>query len=172
MKGSGRAVLYLDFDGVLHHENVWWHPRLGPYFPSHPHTDSKLFEHVPLLEQLLAPHPDICIVLSTTWVRRYGCSHAGKQLGPRLRQRVIGATFHSRMHDQKFEEMPRGVQVTRDVLRRKPGDWIALDDTDEGWSPIAQGHYIQTHPERGIADPDVLSAFKTRLARISNREQP
>ncbi len=26
-KGAGALVLYLDFDGVLHHENVLWHPK-------------------------------------------------------------------------------------------------------------------------------------------------
>lgn len=29
--GRGELILYLDFDGVLHHENVLWHPRKGPY---------------------------------------------------------------------------------------------------------------------------------------------
>jgi hypothetical protein len=29
--GEGALILYLDFDGVLHHENVLWHPRKGVY---------------------------------------------------------------------------------------------------------------------------------------------
>lgn len=31
MKGTNELVLYLDFDGVLHHENCLWHPKLGDY---------------------------------------------------------------------------------------------------------------------------------------------
>lgn len=32
LKGTGAKVLYLDFDGVLHHKDVWRHPRRGLYF--------------------------------------------------------------------------------------------------------------------------------------------
>ena len=171
MKGTGKLVIYLDFDGVLHHENVWWHPSLGPYFPSHPPTESKLFEHVPLLEQLLEPYPEICIVLSTSWVRRYGCAQAAKNLGPRLRQRVAGATFHSRMNEQEFSELPRGQQVWSDVKRRKPRDWIALDDCPDGWPLEATERFIKTHSELGIAEPLVLETFKACLELMSKKEQ-
>ena len=30
-KGAGELIVYLDFDGVLHHENCLWHPKRGPY---------------------------------------------------------------------------------------------------------------------------------------------
>ena len=29
LSGHGGLLLYLDYDGVLHHENVLWHPRMG-----------------------------------------------------------------------------------------------------------------------------------------------
>jgi len=31
LRGLEGTVLYLDFDGVLHHEDVWWLPRRGAY---------------------------------------------------------------------------------------------------------------------------------------------
>lgn len=31
VKGLGQPILYLDFDGVLHPEHCYWHPRKGPY---------------------------------------------------------------------------------------------------------------------------------------------
>lgn len=51
LRGHDGTVLYLDFDGVLHHEDVWWHPRRGVYIRTPGH---QLFEHVPLLEEVLA----------------------------------------------------------------------------------------------------------------------
>lgn len=30
VKGLGLPILYLDFDGVLHPEYCYWHPRKGP----------------------------------------------------------------------------------------------------------------------------------------------
>ena len=129
--GRNGLILYLDFDGVLHHENVLWHPRLGAYLSAP--EGYTLFQHALLLEQLLEPYPEVRIVLSTSWVRRYGCSRTAKNLRPSLRARVIGATFHSRMEKEPFLAAPRGMQVWSDVLRRKPRDWLALDDDYLHW---------------------------------------
>ena len=69
--GRGKLVLYLDYDGVLHHENVLWHPKIGAYLSAP--EGFVLFQHAELLERVLEPYPDICIVLSTSWMRSYGC---------------------------------------------------------------------------------------------------
>ena len=107
--GRGAPVLYLDFDGVLHHENVLWHPKKGAYLNAPP--GHQLFQHVDLLAELLRPYPDLRIVLSTAWVIRYGYRRTAKRLPPTLRQRVIGSTFHSTMEPESFQGLPRGKQV-------------------------------------------------------------
>jgi len=76
------------------------------------------------------------------------------------------------MHRAEFQyEKQRGEQVYEDVMRRRPRDWIALDDSTEGWTPESAGHYIQTDPYEGIAEPQVLEALTARLALLSKREQ-
>ena len=71
--------------------------------------------------------------LSTSWVRRYRYSKTSNRLLPSLRARVVGATFHGRMNERDFAELPRGRQVLADVLRRKPARWLALDDDAADW---------------------------------------
>lgn len=164
LSGHGELLLYLDYDGVLQPDRVYWHSHVGFYL-SDP-GDDKLFQHAPLLESLLAPYPKVRIVLSTTWVRRLGTAKAAKELRPALRQRVIGATFHSRMNEEAFSKVPRGMQVWADVQRRKPADWLALDDDDRGWPPESTGKFIKTHFQRGISDPTVLATFKERLEQL------
>jgi hypothetical protein len=164
LSGQGGLLLYLDFDGVLHHHDVWWHELVGPYMRAP--EEYKLFQHLPLLETTLAPYPRVGIVLSTSWVRRYGCAKAAKQLGPRLRQRVIGATFHSRMREDLFTALPRGKQVWDDVQRRKPKDWIALDDDSNGWPSESDNKFIQTHDIDGISHPEVLARLKAALEQL------
>lgn len=161
MRGFGELVLYLDFDGVLHHENVLWHPRVGAYLSAP--EGYVLFQHAELLEQLLAPYPRVQIVLSTTWVRRYGCTKSAKNLRPALRSRVVGATFHSRMNQDEFAVMPRGMQVWQDVVRRKPRAWLALDDDSEGWPTEHAHRHVLTHMYEGLSDPEVLATFKAKL---------
>ncbi len=165
MKGTGQFVLYLDIDGVLHHENCLWHPRRGAYLVA-PERYS-LFQHVGLLEQMLEPYPQVQIVLSTSWVLRYGCSATTKRLPPALQARVIGATFHSRhMRDDDFLYLPRGQQVFEDVLRRRPREWLALDDNEEGWPREHAHRHVHTHMYEGISDPDVQAEFQRKLKEM------
>lgn len=163
-KGAGQLALYLDFDGVLHHENVLWHPKKGAYLCAPPQYT--LFQHADLLVSLMAPYPDIKIVLSTSWVRSYGCANTAKRLPIELRRRVIGATFHSQMDEPLFVDTPRGVQVWRDVVRRNPKDWLALDDDHADWPTWCLNNYIQTHEHEGIGDPAVLRRIKDKLATL------
>jgi hypothetical protein len=167
MKGTGELVLYLDYDGVLHHENVLWHPRIGAYLSAP--DGYVLFQHSELLEQILAPYPQVHIVLSTTWVRRYGCTKAAKNLLPALRSRVIGATFDPRWSAAKLGEYwdaPRGVQVWSDVLRRKPRDWLALDDDWRQWPTNCLEKYVRTHAHAGLSDPAVQAEFREKLQEM------
>ena len=130
-QGRNQCVLYLDYDGVLHHESVYWKPKVGAYIEAE--GNFTLFEHSQLLADVLAPYPDLKIVLSTSWARQYGCSKASKRLIPALRERVIGSTFHTGMDKHLFQQAARGAQVWADVSRRQPKAWIALDDDHFDW---------------------------------------
>lgn len=160
IRGTDQVVLYLDFDGVLHHEDVWWHPRRGVYVNT---PGYQLFEHVPLLEEVLAEFPEVKIVLSTSWVRYQRFSGSAKRLSPFLRERVIGATFHTRMSRSGFENLPRGIQVLNDVARRRPRHWVALDDDVENWVPEYRDFLIPCDKVLGISAPGVLDALRQRL---------
>lgn len=125
------TVLYLDFDGVLHDSEVWFNPKRGAYIDT---SGRSLFEWAPILEQLLEPHPDISIILSTSWVRVRSFNRAKYSLPTPLRDRIIGATFNrGTMQSEDFELLTRAEQILRDVRRRRPQSWFAIDDDDLGW---------------------------------------
>ena len=159
--------MFLDFDGVLHHENVLWSRHIGAHLSAP--AGYVLFQHCDLLIELLEPYPQIQIVLSTSWARVYGCAKAAKMLPPKLRIRVIGATWHSRMDKVLFMQKSRGEQVWSDVGRRKPRDWLALDDDYENWPTHCIDNYIRTNPTEGISDPVVLALLRTKLAEMFTR---
>jgi HAD domain in Swiss Army Knife RNA repair proteins len=162
-RGQGSTVLYLDFDGVLHHENVWWHRRRGAYVNM---PGCRLFEHSHLLERTLSSFPEVRIVLSTSWVRVRSYSLAVKRLSPGLQQRLIGATFHSRMNRNDFEALPRGTQILNDVSRRRPLHWLALDDDAEGWASEYRHCLIHCDGALGISAPGVLDELHAHLSLI------
>ncbi|MBK1683114.1 HAD domain-containing protein [Rhodoferax fermentans] len=155
-------ILFLDFDGVLHHENVRISNGSGPFLVAPERY--QLFQHAELLAQLLAPYPQVQIVLSTSWAVHYGVAKAAKRLPPELQARVIGGTFHSRyMRKDDFQALPRGKQVIADAHRRQPRDWLALDDAEDGWSGPYERHWVQTHQYEGVSAPEVLAIFKQKL---------
>lgn len=162
---TGRPTLYLDFDGTLHPEAVYWARRRGPYLHDDVAAGHVLFEHAALLEGVLAPYPTVDIVLSTSWAQEYGCARAAARLPPRLRQRVVGATYHSAMPLHHFRAMPRGRQVMADVARRQPTVWLAIDDADTGWED-ARDHVVFSDPIDGIAAPAVLRHLTESLERF------
>lgn len=133
-------ILFLDFDGVLHHENV----RLTRCAPSSrrwlkdyekkylTHTGylvkgAGLFEHCNRLEAALAPFPKVQIVLSTSWREHFRPGSLLKFLPPSLADRVIGQTPHC----DKFGGV--GSRLC-EILAYLEGNglagepWVALDD--------------------------------------------
>jgi hypothetical protein len=72
-------ILYLDYDGILHPADV----RVTPDEPLYPRvyvrgqpTDEPLFRYMSLLELLLAPYPELRIVLCTSWAQALGYEFA------------------------------------------------------------------------------------------------
>jgi len=160
-------LLYLDYDGVLHPDAVYLDARNQVYLRGY----GTLFEHAALLEALLAPYPLLKIVLSTSWVRIKGFDRARRRLPQGLRERVIGATWHSRfmqdhqMLDWWVSQSSRYEQIRRDVERRQPGDWMALDDDERGWRPSEVRHLVACDPMRGLGEWRTREAFERRLAK-------
>jgi hypothetical protein len=168
--GKGEPVLYLDFDGVLHHEDVYWHPTRGAYINAHGH---RLFEHVALLEAILDPYPEVRIVLSTSWVRQYGFSDTAKRLGPTLRAKCIGATWHTgmRLNELSYLQLSSGMQIVHDVARRQPLDWVAVDDDYDGWPEKFEANLVRSHPFIGISAPGVLQELRHKLQSMVDRQR-
>jgi len=161
------TILYLDYDGVLHDDAVYWSPKQGIFINTPGRT---LFEWMPILEELLFPYPDVKIVLSTSWVRVKSFRFAKEHLSPSLQARVVGATYHHReMRRHEFEYLPRGVQVWEDVVRRKPTAWFALDNDEFGWPEWCRGNLVKTEDHLGLSDESVQEEIRNLLKRLWNR---
>lgn len=154
-------VLYLDFDGVLHDERVYFDPSRGIHIKTPGRT---LFEWSHILEALLAPYAEVKIVLSTSWVRVRSLDFATQQLCPALRDRVIGGTFHEQ--EPWFAYLPRGEQIAEDVSQRKPDAWFAIDDDDIGWPKQFSEKLIKTDGAVGINDTVIQGSIQKMLQRL------
>ncbi|MDR5750361.1 MULTISPECIES: HAD domain-containing protein [unclassified Caballeronia] len=165
---KGGFVLYLDFDGVLHPEDVHMQTGRGPFIASP--VGHKLFEHAGLLAEALGPYPELRIVLSTSWVRVYrSVRRITRKLPPELSARVVGATYHGAMDAESFKAAPRGMQVWSDVLRRQPADWLALDDDYLHWPAWCRDKLVRTDEILGVSAPAVLAELRAKLAAMPEK---
>lgn len=169
---TSRVICYLDYDGVLHADAVYRHPRRGIYMDPAIAAHHSLFEHAGLLADALDPYPAVRIVLSTSWVRVLGYSRARAFLPKRLDSRVIGATFHSAVHGRPhhlrrhFESMPRGEQVWADVTRRRPMEWFAIDDAVDDWPDRLRPNLVPCHSHIGLGDEATQRALAQMLQAV------
>lgn len=160
----GYPVLYLDFDGPLHPNEVY-QTKSGIVLRAPGH---KLFENVPILESILERYPTVRIVLSTSWVVAKGFEFARSQLSPMLQERVIGATFHRRyMRKGEFTNMSRGMQIYSDSTRRSTGGWVALDDDSFGWPRACLDRLVCCDETAGLASEQTQRELVNQLDALT-----
>lgn len=155
-------LLLLDYDGVLHPSSVFMKDG-GPVL----HGEGKLFMWAGLLEEALTPHPDIKIVLSTSWVRVFGFEEAKVCLPPPLQQRVVGGTFDPHVWFKRWESYSRYQQIRHFLGHAGMQNWLAIDDDGYQWEEADRDRLIQTDPELGISEIVVYERLKKALASLA-----
>lgn len=127
-------ILFLDFDGVLHAENLT--------------SRQPLLSKLPLLEEVLREFPAVEVVISSTWRLKWPDPHLAttemrKHFSPDIAPRVVGVTPNYRHLDSRLA--PDGLSLyhrhweIEAWLRthRPPGTpWVALDDRAYSFKPF------------------------------------
>ena len=155
-----RNVLFLDIDGVLHRGVA---RRAGNRVMSSS-PDIKLFEYLPVLDDLLSPYPDVEIILSSDWSLVFG-TDATRNAMPSsgVRERIVGATSDGCIFDPRvWPVLPRGAQVLDYLARNKLRRWLAVDDRTDGFEAFRH-RLIHCQTEVGLGDPAVVDQFRERL---------
>lgn len=158
-------ILFLDYDGVLHPDAVYLE-RGRPVL----RADGELFMWSRHLVDALASAPHVRIVLSTSCARELRFARARDYLPAELRQKVIGATWHSGMatddehrplcRDTLWDTSTRYQQIRRYVDRAGLTAWIAVDDQPEGWAESDRDKLVATDSRLGLSAP----SSRVRLA--------
>lgn len=154
-------IFFLDFDGVLHPARA----VMGQHGPKLAGGGS-LFMWADRLAELLAQHPHVQIVLSTSWARHMPVEQVRDFLPVLLRRRVVGSTWNSIQSDPDFSRglqlsywrsSSRYQQVKRWVNVHRLHRWVAIDDDADGWDESDLSRLVRTDAERGLSDPSVIA---------------
>ncbi|WP_162600722.1 HAD domain-containing protein [Paraburkholderia sp. C35] len=154
MRAIDSAVVFLDFDGVLHPVGV---PAVDEDFRLIENAD--LFVWRPILGRLLAPYPMIGIIVSSDWRRLFDDATLVRLLGP-LATRFVGVV--------ECYGSSRSEEILTEVRRRGLKEWVALDDHPSVIAAQAtDSRFVACEPTTGLSSIDVQRTFSARLAGLS-----
>lgn len=168
------SILFLDFDGCLHPDDVY-HVEGKPVLRT---EGAKLFEHADVLADLVAPYPELRIVLSTSWVRVLGFNQAMEYsliqgltqaqgyLPMPLKSRVIGTIYENCTDYVEWAGLSRFDQIFRYVNGRGIASWLSLDDDSNGWPEAFRENLVWVNRRLGLGEHRVREELEEKLARM------
>jgi hypothetical protein len=159
------AMLFLDFDGVLH--PLWAPPPFNDWqlevtFGPTPYA-GPFFLHASVLTAAISPFLErLEIVISSTWGKNRTL-HELKQLLPvPVADRVIDAVHHHlppvKKTRSRWEEISWYLQ---NVRPHQGSHWLALDDDDSGWPSAMRIQLV--HCERDLGDAGTRRKLEAAL---------
>jgi len=162
-------TLFLDFDGTLHVGNAY----IGETDEITLDTGRQLLEFAPLLVELLAPYPDVQIVLSTSWARRLPVERVIAYLPPELRSRVVDTTSSIKPRRSYVLDGTERTDVIRSyAYSKRLKNWLAIDDAVFGAEQFEHvpgelsRHLLLLDSTKGIRDDDALRRISRWLAEV------
>lgn len=147
-----KVVIFLDFDGVLHAMPSWQH---------------EVFEHLPVLVDVLRQFPELEVVISSSW-REHHSLDALKEFFPEdIQHLVVGVTpILGNGAASNPAERQREIEAWLQASRPAGTSWVAIDDWAAGFEPNCP-NLLLTQSKRGFqaTEAEVLKAMiKTRMS--------
>ena len=144
-----RRVVFLDFDGVLH-------PAVETP------EGTALFQWIPQLAGLLQSHPDVAIVIHSTWREAHTLAQMRALLGP-LGDRVVGAVGAGEKAQAILDYLHAHPQIER---------WIVIDDAAAQFQVALPDTVVACDPLTGICGPQVQAALREWLRSSATPPEP
>ena len=148
----GRRVLFVDFDGVLHPG-----PPTYGIGPSSLFMTVRHFGWLPSLVDVLRPHPDVHVVVHSSWRFEYDEAELREILSD-LGDRVLGATPAT--DRGRYDSILAWLQTNPEYSSYR----ILDDDPEEFPSPLPD-QLIVCDPTVGVAGLEVITALRRWLSR-------
>lgn len=146
-----RQILSVDFDGVLHPTTEGAQRRVAV-----PH-----FGWVQHLEQLLASHPEVMLLIHSTWRHTHDLEELRLLLGDTLGPRVVAAAPAGDSRWRAIQEWAGEQTYEFDLL--------ILDDQPDEFPETMPFLLIACDPSAGLSDPWVQRSIKQWLEQPQSR---
>lgn len=150
-------ILFFEFSGLLHPSSVYVHSGRLPL-----QGEGELFSRSQVFSDFIAGQPGVRLVFSTNWCRIHGYKRTLTALPERMRERVIGSTYHSKL-TEGYDNTTRYRQISGFIGQSR----IAIDDLHEGDELndglAADSHRpIRSYLARSLFDPKTACALRAK----------
>ncbi len=148
LKPHQSRVVFLDFDGVLHPPKAiaGAQPPLSPKQIKEGWPDT--FQHLPVLQEMLTGHPEIAVVVSSSW-RLYLDDHELLELLQPITPWFAGSVRKGR----------RDEAITEWLGQHAVDDYVILDDVVK-FFPRDWPNLIVCNSQLGLSDPLVQAKLQ------------
>lgn len=152
-EGLGMRVIFLDFDGVLHAVPGIPTGRIAHGKPVLRAVRVPLFGWLPILSELLLPHPDVSVIVHLSWRVFHSPDEVREMLGE-LGERFVGCA-------------PPGERwaCIRAALDADPRitNFLVLDDAADELVDAPPQRVVLCDPYRGLSDLQVQERIRRWL---------
>jgi hypothetical protein len=162
-------TMFVDFDGTLHVGNAYIDKNNEITLDS----GRTLLEFAPLLAELLAPYPDVEIVLTTSWARRLPEERVIAYLPLELRRRVVGTTRTIKLRRSYVLDGTERTDIIRSyAYGKRLKHWLAIDDAVFGAERFGREpgelveHFLLLDSRSGISNSNALSRIAKWLTEV------
>ncbi|MFM0367063.1 HAD domain-containing protein [Paraburkholderia sediminicola] len=157
--------IYLNFDGVLHPDQVFYETGCMPSLLALEHS---ALEHAELLATTLERYVDVQIVLNTWWTFYLGLDACKDLLPSSLAARVIGSTVQ---HASTYDAIPvRFREAERYIARQPTRGCLVLDHSNARYRREFLPHLLLLEPDEGLGNRSARRTLERRLD-LSEREK-
>ncbi len=148
------TLVFLDFDGVMHPAGC---------------DTSRYFCNLAEFEEVMREHPDVGIVIASTWRHAYPLTELKRNFSPDIGARIVGKTP---MLEEEGDEHARYEEI-REFMRHPQlagAQWIAVDDSDVEFPPGC-ANLVLCDSDHGF-DADAAKALRELLVAVELRDAP
>lgn len=150
--------IYLNFDGVLHPNQVLYEDGCTPALLTPEH---RAFEHADLLNATLSSHDDVKIVLNTWWTFYLGLDNCKDMLPKALAARIVGSTIQ---HASAYAGMPsRQWEAEKHIAREQNRRCVVLDHSIARYRRALTPALLLVDLYEGLGNQSALRSLIRRL---------
>lgn len=157
--------IYLNFDGVLHPDQVLYEEGCTPSMLLREHS---ALEYAHLLVAALDTHADAAIVLNTWWTFYIGLDACTELLPAPLAARVVGCTVQ---HSSTYDEAPvRYHEAARCIARRRHRALVIVDHGNARYPRKLNPFLLLLDPTEGLSNQAACRSLERRIQTLEQIE--